>query len=92
MLLVVYDIKTEEVITRLKSKAQQYGELNQVLPNAFLLDTSNEVDSLGKELLEIVSNNGRMMIAKISRKEINGWLGTDSVDWINKGTILNSHD
>ena len=84
MLLVVYDIKSEDVITRLRAKAQEYGEINQILPNAFLLDTSHTVDVIGKELLEIVSNNGRMMIARIVRSDINGWLGTDSVDWINK--------
>lgn len=84
MLLVVYDIKTEEVVTRLRTKAQEYGEINQILPNAFLLDTTTLVDTVSKELLDIVSNNGRMMIARITRNEINGWLGTDSVDWINK--------
>lgn len=83
MLLVVYDIKTEDVISRLRSKAQEYGEINQILPNAFLLDTTSDMGPIGKEFLDIVSNNGRMMVARIQRSEINGWLGTDSVDWIN---------
>ena len=83
MILVVYDIKIEDVIGRLRAKAQEYGEINQILPNAFLLNTSHDVDSIGKDLLDIVSNNGRMMVAKINRKELNGWLGKDSVAWIN---------
>ena len=83
MLLVVYDIKTEDVISRLRSKAQEYGEINQILPNAFLLDTMSDMGPIGKEFLDIVSNNGRIMVARIQRSEINGWLGTDSVDWIN---------
>lgn len=83
MLLVVYDIKTEDVIVRLRSKAQEYGEINQILPSAFLLDTNGDTEIIGRELQNIVSQNGRMMVARIWRNEINGWLGTESVDWIN---------
>lgn len=83
MILVVYDIKSEDVVGRLRSKAQEYGEINQILPNAFLLDANNDTEQIGKEFLDIVSNSGRMMLAQIRRREINGWLGTESVDWIN---------
>lgn len=84
MLLVVYDIKSDEVVNQLKTKALEYGEINQIMPNAFLLDTSSDNPSLNKEFLDIVSKNGRIMMAQIRRSEINGWLGTESVDWINK--------
>lgn len=87
MLLVVYDIKTEEVIARLRSKAQEFGEINQILPNAFLIDALGDIGPIGKVFLDIVSHNGRMIVAQIKRKEINGWLGTDSVDWINSKTF-----
>ena len=83
MLLVVYDIKAEEVIAQLRTKASEYGEINQIMPNAFLLDPFGDTSMLNKDFLDIVSKNGRIMIAKIRRKEINGWLGTESVDWIN---------
>lgn len=83
MLLVVYNIGSENVISQLRTKAQEYGEVNHIMPFAFLLETNADESSLNKEFMDIVTNNGRIMIARIRRNEINGWLGSDSVDWIN---------
>lgn len=83
MLLVVYDISSEDVIGRLKDKAKEFGEMKQILPSSFLLDTSKNLSKVNQDFLDIVSNNGRIIISQIRRKEVNGWLSTESVDWIN---------
>ena len=83
MLLVVYNIEDDTVTNGILVKANEFGETNQILPNSFLLDTSSEVVEVFNALKIIMANKGRIMIAKIHRKEINGWLGTASVDWIN---------
>lgn len=83
MLLVVYNIEDDTVTNGILVKANEFGETNQILPNSFLLDTSSEIVEVFDALKIIMANKGRIMIAKIHRKEINGWLGTASVDWIN---------
>lgn len=83
MLLIVYNITSENVISKLRMKAQEYGEVNHIMPFAFLLDTNVDESSLNKEFMDIVSNNGRIIITRIRRNEINGWFSSDSVDWIN---------
>ncbi len=90
MLLVIYDIKTEDVIVRLRTKAQKYGEINQIFPNAFLLDHTVDKKVIWKEFMDIIANNGRIMIAQIWREDINGWLGNDSVVWVNSKSFY--HD
>ena len=55
MYFVVYDIKNEEVVGRLLSKAKEYGEMNQVLPCAFLLDTRADLKTINNAFLTIVS-------------------------------------
>ena len=83
MLLVVYDISSEDVISRLRDKAKEFGEMKQILPSSFLLDTSTDLSNVNQEFLDIVSNNGRIIISQIRRNEVNGWLSTESVNWIN---------
>lgn len=83
MYLVVYDIKNEEIVGQLLAQAKEFGEVNQALPSAFLLDTTEGLNTINEAFLTIVSNNGRIMTAQISRNTINGWLGSDSVNWIN---------
>lgn len=83
MLLVVYDISSEDVIGRLKDKAKEFGEMKQILPSSFLLDTSTDLSMVNQDFLDIVSNNGRIIISQIHRNEVNGWLSTESVNWIN---------
>lgn len=83
MLLVVYDIKTDEVIGQLRSKALEYGEINQILPNAFLLDAVDTDGKIGKDMSDIVSKHGRFFIGRVRRREVNGWLANETVDWIN---------
>lgn len=83
MYLVVYDIKNEEIVSQLLAQAKEFGEVNQALPSAFLLDTTEGLNTINEAFLTIVSNNGRIMTAQISRNTINGWLGSDSVNWIN---------
>lgn len=87
MYLVVYDIKNEEVVGQLLTKAKEFGEVNQALPSAFLLDTTENLNIINDAFLTIVSNNGRIMTAQITRSNINGWLGSDSVKWINSKTF-----
>ena len=83
MYLVVYDIKNEEVVGKLLAKAKEFGEVNQALPSAFLLDTAENLNIVNDAFITIVSSNGRIMTAQITRNCINGWLGSDSVKWIN---------
>lgn len=83
MLLVIYNIDDENVTNELLVKANEFGETNQILPNSFLLDTSLETGDVFNDLKAIMANKGRIMIAKIHRNEINGWLSTASVEWIN---------
>lgn len=83
MLLVIYDISSEDVIGRLKDKAKEFGEMKQILPSSFLLDTLTDLSEVNQEFLDIVSNNGRIIISQIRRNEVNGWLSTESVNWIN---------
>lgn len=83
MFLVSYDISSEEVLSRLKDKAKEYGEIKQILPSTFLLDVEDNFSQINKDFLDIVSNNGRIIIARITRSNLNGWLSTESVDWIN---------
>lgn len=83
MYLVVYDIKNEEIVGQLLAQAKEFGEVNQALPSAFLLDTTEGLNTINEAFLTVVSNNGRIMTAQIFRKTINGWLGSDSVNWIN---------
>lgn len=83
MYLVVYDIKNEEIVGQLLARAKEFGEVNQALPSAFLVDATEDLKTINEAFLTIVSNNGRIMTVQISRRSINGWLGSDSVKWIN---------
>lgn len=87
MYLVVYDIKNEEIVGQLLAKAKEFGEVNQALPSAFFLDTTEGLNTINEAFLTIVSNYGRIMTAQIFRNSINGWLGSDSVNWINSKTF-----
>lgn len=83
MLLVVYNIEDEVITNSVLEKAAEFGGINQILPNAFLLDTSIEITEVFDAIKVALSNKGRIILAIIRRNEINGWLSTASVDWIN---------
>ena len=83
MLLVIYNIEDEDVTNAILEQANDFGEINQILPNSFLLDTTSETGVVFNAMKAIMANKGRIMIAEIHRNEINGWLSTASVEWIN---------
>lgn len=83
MLLVIYNTEDEVISNAILGKANEFGEINQILPNSFLLDTSSETGEVFNVMKVVMANKGRIMIAKIHRNEINGWLSTASVEWIN---------
>ncbi len=84
MLLVAYNIYSEDVVSRLKDKAKEYGEIRQILPSCFLVDTTESLSVMSKSFLDIVSTNGRIMMSIIHPNEVDGWLSADSVKWINE--------
>ena len=82
MILVSFDIKDYEVTTKLISKAKELGDMFMVLPNVFALDVQY-TDDIAKQLMKIAEGVGRICVAEIHRKTMNGWFATECVSWIN---------
>ena len=71
-----------EVTTKLISKAKDLGDMLMILPNVFAL-VVQYTDDITKQLMKIAEGVGRICVAEIHRKTMNGWFATECVSWIN---------
>lgn len=76
-----YDIDNNEV--DVLDKLNEIGEVCSCLSNGYFISTSKTDEDIFDTLKsEFDAGNGRFVIIQVKMENMNGWISTDTIDWL----------
>lgn len=80
---IAYEIRDEQRVSRLLSRINELGDNIQYLSNSvFLQSDKTTVNKLYEDLRKITEDEDRLLITRVTKSELMGWLNSTAVKWI----------
>lgn len=80
---LTYDIDDNE--SELIDEIKGSGDAHNCLSNGWFIKTTIDEDKLYEKLQPYFANGkGRFLISKIQSDGLNGWISTETIDWLKK--------
>ncbi len=82
-----YDIKDTNRQIAFVTKAGELGSVNLYFPTALFLDSNMSCSEVYEKLKECLEPSDLFFITKVDPNERNGWLNTNTIDWLLKKNV-----